>query len=345
MRWFGIHDDTRRLTVTKVIREPGEREEIKGEAPQHWYFAKLKFRAGEQKRVSVFYEVQTITRGEGFPGSREFSPRVFEYELSPSSTWGNGRVAELNIHLKIGELVNRKIPLIEKSLSRGVWDPYRKQWSWSFKDFSLRGAAPLKFTYHAGLWKQHTLVQQQRLPRGAIASIRASSSLKSQFGVSYIAENMLDGDPRTAWVEGAREVGVGEWIEVNFRRGVELTGIEMLNGYFHSSRAFVENGRVISFAVSIEDWDQSQRAVFETYSLPNTIAASTRGLTRPLSEYALDLPGAFTDCLLGTDWRRRDEPKNHPKRLRFRISKAARGSVYADTAVSELYLLGSYDPK
>ena len=197
----------------------------------------------------------------------------------------------------------------------------------------LKRAADLRFAYHTGVWKRQLAVEQQRLPLAAISSIRASSTLKPSAGVRYDPGNLLDGRAKTAWVEGVQDDGVGEWIEVTFRPGVELYGVAMLNGYGQSEKTFKENGRVSAVEVTLQDRDRSRSSSLEKHSLD-------RG---NFAESSPNLPSAFLVDILSDQWVPGKEAYN-PKKLRLRIIKAHRGSAYADTAISELYLLGTFKP-
>lgn len=81
-------------------------------------------------------------------------------------------------------------------------------------------------------------------------NIVASSALKAQGSKSYKASNIFDGDLETAWVEGVKGHGIGQWIEFK-NVGIRIEGdwcgfssISILNGYVKSDKAWRENGRV-----------------------------------------------------------------------------------------------------
>ncbi|MFK4301858.1 hypothetical protein ABH892_001962 [Paenibacillus sp. RC254] len=74
--------------------------------------------------------------------------------------------------------------------------------------------------------------------------ISASSMLSDQAGNSYAARNIMDGDASTAWCEGAKGDGIGEWIKIDFGSVQELKGFELINGLAKSSDTFQANNRV-----------------------------------------------------------------------------------------------------
>lgn len=74
--------------------------------------------------------------------------------------------------------------------------------------------------------------------------IIASSTLPDQAGNSYADQNIMDGDASTAWCEGVKGDGIGEWIKIDFGSMQELKGFELFNGLAKSSKAFQANNRV-----------------------------------------------------------------------------------------------------
>lgn len=73
---------------------------------------------------------------------------------------------------------------------------------------------------------------------------KASSTLAPQGKYSYGIDKMSDSDPMTAWVEGKKGYGIGEWFEV------EAQNINSIyNGYQFSSSIWLSNSRVKRFKV------------------------------------------------------------------------------------------------
>jgi hypothetical protein len=85
--------------------------------------------------------------------------------------------------------------------------------------------------------------------------VKASSTLAQQGKYKYTANNILDDNPTTAWVEGNVDYGIGEFLE--FKEWVPMgTGeISMLNGYQSSKTAWENNSRVKKFKISINGKD------------------------------------------------------------------------------------------
>lgn len=117
--------------------------------------------------------------------------------------------------------------------------------------------------------------------RLAVAEIIASSMLPPAGGVTYAPTNLVDGDPTTAWNEGARGAA-GEWVEVTLPEAVSVARVLVWNGY-QKGRQFLENGRVHTllidaggrrFTVELLDVANSQAV-----DLPEPVLTSTIRLT------------------------------------------------------------------
>ena len=79
-------------------------------------------------------------------------------------------------------------------------------------------------------------------------SVSASSELT---GGDYDAMNVLDGDPKTAWVEGVDGVGYWEYLEFRLEPGKSVAFIELENGYWKSEDIFTKNGRPRALRISV----------------------------------------------------------------------------------------------
>ena len=80
-----------------------------------------------------------------------------------------------------------------------------------------------------------------------IEPIKASSTLSSQGKFNYKVDN-LAGDPTTAWVEGKKGYGIGEWFEV---KAISVNNI--YNGYQASPKSFIDNSRVKKMKIYKDD--------------------------------------------------------------------------------------------
>jgi hypothetical protein len=75
------------------------------------------------------------------------------------------------------------------------------------------------------------------------------SSFKMDLGLEYAPENLMDGDPSTAWAGGSISSGEGQWMEFAFDMPVRITGLGIYNGHqgegqFEKFRR-IRSGRVV----------------------------------------------------------------------------------------------------
>ena len=57
------------------------------------------------------------------------------------------------------------------------------------------------------------------------------SSFKMDLGMTYGPENLMDGDPTTAWAGGSVSSGEGQWMEFSFALPVNVTKLGIYNGH------------------------------------------------------------------------------------------------------------------
>ncbi|MEZ4749822.1 MAG: hypothetical protein R3B54_04115 [Bdellovibrionota bacterium] len=87
---------------------------------------------------------------------------------------------------------------------------------------------------------------------GPKATLTVSSALKPSRNIHYGVENLVDGNPKTAWIEGAKEIGVGEKLAVSFEKPVEIYGIRFIPGYSKSA-FYLSNNPIPVFSLSVGD--------------------------------------------------------------------------------------------
>ena len=86
-------------------------------------------------------------------------------------------------------------------------------------------------------------------------SIRSSSTLFERKGSykTYWPGNVIDNNPATAWVEGEKGNGIGEWIDFAFFNPINLNTIRIINGYAKSDALYAANNRVKKLKIDFDD--------------------------------------------------------------------------------------------
>ncbi|SFR87346.1 NADase-type glycan-binding domain-containing protein [Anaeromicropila populeti] len=128
--------------------------------------------------------------------------------------------------------------------------------------------------------------------------------------ISHSVFNMLDGDLSTAWVEGVDGVGEGESVMFYFSEPVNLSKIQIANGYLKSQKTYNNNGKVKEMIISFSNGD------FVKAELDNAYYSGV-GSTE------------YTDIL---EW---DEPV-YTDYVVLTIVNADKGDKYSDTCISEV---------
>jgi hypothetical protein len=72
----------------------------------------------------------------------------------------------------------------------------------------------------------------------------SSSALKATTTNNFRATNLVDGDVTTAWNEGAKGVGLGEWVRFEFSSPVTLARIDLANGNQKDEQRFSGDIRI-----------------------------------------------------------------------------------------------------
>ncbi len=79
-----------------------------------------------------------------------------------------------------------------------------------------------------------------------VRHVTASSQLKSSKAASptYDPGNVRDGESSTAWCEGAKGTGRGEWLEFDFHTPVTVQALTLVTGYDKSPEVWRNNARL-----------------------------------------------------------------------------------------------------
>lgn len=136
----------------------------------------------------------------------------------------------------------------------------------------------------------------------SINELGASSTLSPQGKNNYESKNLIDNEPRTAWVEGKPNYGIGESFEI------KASNVNTIyNGYQASTTAWKNNSRVKRFRVFRDD-------------KPLCLL----DLTDEMGEQLFELPRA------------EGEDPSTIYTFKFKIEDVYKGLKYSDVAISEI---------
>ena len=85
------------------------------------------------------------------------------------------------------------------------------------------------------------------------SSVTSSSSLASQGKFSYTPNLTIDGKLETAWLEGAKGNGIGEWILYSSENNQTVSSMTIYNGYLKNNTTYLNNGRMKKFSLEFSD--------------------------------------------------------------------------------------------
>ena len=141
-------------------------------------------------------------------------------------------------------------------------------------------------------------------------SASASSTLPDEGSYTYPPSMVLDGDPVTAWVEGAAGNGEGEWIQLSGTQPFSFTGLVIRAGYQKDPTTFTNNGRPTKLLMECSDG----------------------------SAWEMELPPGRGETVIPMGQRLEESW------IRFTIQEVNPGSKYEDTCISEISLMNWKEP-
>jgi len=155
-------------------------------------------------------------------------------------------------------------------------------------------------------------------------SISASSYLKSKDStINYLPQNANDLSFKTAWSEGVKGYGVGEYLVYYFKPlAPRITTVIVANGYVKSEKAFRENSRVKKLKMYVRD---------------KPVAILNLKDCRCEQMFEFEPIGRWKEYR-NLDWK--EVEKLPDWTMKFEILEVYPGDKYDDTVISEIYFDG-----
>jgi hypothetical protein len=160
-------------------------------------------------------------------------------------------------------------------------------------------------------------------PAFKVKSISASSSLEG-----YPAENMLDQDTGTAWVEDDAGYGEGSEITLRAERPSPVHGIRFGSGFLKSMSLYEENGCPSRYTVILDG---------------KTVIIPEDGLPDDFTPLHLEDPYGVEDIIGGTDYEDSVYTDSvsfgrefTAREITIRIDRVRPGTRFQDTCISEI---------
>lgn len=287
-----------------------------------WYTTTLSFGAGETKTISVHCRV--LASFEDFSTTKNYLPsyssRYFRYTLDPAGYWGCGTADEMEMAVDFS-WVRANAGEVEEIAGPGEWIT-DNIWGFSSTDFMLDDAGIIEFQYSNSVWKRAMLIDEHAMSSWQMGNVTVSSELPAQGEHDYDYDNMFDGNPSTAWVEGAAGDGTGEWIEVEPPVAFGLGSIAIVNGYQSSREAYESNGRAARIRCTVYRTDGNT----ESYTTDLEDLSWEEVSSDPTHGYQIVFDSGM--------------PMEVDKFI-LEILSVYPGSVYNDMCISECIILGN----
>lgn len=144
---------------------------------------------------------------------------------------------------------------------------------------------------------------------------KVSSALKPQGEHEYGSKSISDLNYKTAWVEGVKGYGIGEYTIFEFQPGPRINEVIIANGYIKDKKTWKNNSRVKQLKMYLNN---------ELFAILN--------LQDVYAEQSFKVP------VIGT---KNDLNKTISGiKIKFEISAVYKGDKYDDTAITEIYFDG-----
>jgi hypothetical protein len=119
----------------------------------------------------------------------------------------------------------------------------------------------------------------------------------------YEPDNMLDGQLRTAWVEGVPGLGSGTRLTFRLPTRVRVTRVRIVNGYAKTTKTHLENAAARTILIRTAGMSKPLRHTLARDSRPQTIRGAF-GMTRRVTiQIVSAYPGdRFEDLALSEVW-------------------------------------------
>ena len=107
-----------------------------------------------------------------------------------------------------------------------------------------------------------------------VEDVMASSEL-SESNMTHFAGRVLDGDPDTAWVEGAAGQGIGEKLVLTFDGTYQVSGLRICAGYQKNDYVYYNNSRPETISVEFSDGSVENYSLADVYDQEQVVTFST----------------------------------------------------------------------
>jgi hypothetical protein len=307
---------------------------------REWFISEIPFKEKEAKTVKVSYRVKNRLDDWVFTKSfrPEFSDRTFTYLLKPSQNWGDGIVKKCTIRMDLRNLL-KSSGIIKEIYPKGYTNE-KGVLTWKCSNLDLKRAEDIKLVYDNSAAALTKYISGERIQSKHVVSVKASSVLKTdEVNIyNYEPKNLFDNDLNTAWCEGVKGHGEGQWVEFNFAGNVSVGAIGIINGYTKREALYYANNRIKKIKLDVEyqpgEYDERNPSGESKKDLKKeTTAIDLKQLQ--FNELNKNVQAPFISWL--ADY---DDNYRRVNKIRLTILEVSPGTKYNDTCISEVYFIG-----
>lgn len=330
---FSIFDGEKKLNVKEELIEEknvDKQQNFSGYANmsiekilRKWFVTKINFKANEKKTITVQYKVKSSYCDLGVSNQflSIYDKNFFIYDLTPAANFGDGIIKNFNVTIDVKNLKEiggkiEKMNLKNCKYSDGVYKFTRN-------DFNIDKQKNILLRYDCTDSKAIKEMMDTRINNDHIKRIVASSTLKG-----YDPKNLLDVNLDTTWAEGAKGLGIYQWIKVEFCRPIRLGLVGIANGYTKSEETYNDNGKIKK--LRIERFCNNHLVGEAIVELKDR---SFKEISKKDSNKSIDVIKDYGDGYEKVD------------KIRITVLDIYEGNKCEDTCISELFLLSHDDFK
>lgn len=280
-----------------------------------WYVSGFTIKAYETVNLAVSYCIRAgysdMENGKSY--IPEFGPRKFFWDFEPAQHWGNGTVDQMLITVDAQSIIDKKGSVSFNGMKFGQKGTI---YTMQAKSFDFRNASVLEVKYKYDEYLQNVSLLRSTMAVADSVSVSASSQLKG----NYAAENIVDYNFTTAWMEGSTGFGQNDFVEIVFKKPCHFNAIAIIPGYTKSEEIYKSNNRIkeLEIVAYYADDDSTQQIL----SFPDG--------------YLRDFP-ARVDITKSFMILSSYPPENqYIKKIRFIIKSIYKGTRDNDTGISEI---------
>jgi len=219
--------------------------------------SRIVFKAGEKKKIQISFlsKYQRVSGGTG--SMSEYLKQYFTYLLATASVW-KGPIKKGSIRIRVIGIPEKMVKIYPSRQFTKTGNSY----IWNFQNLEPK----IKHNIQVSIDNRYT--QYLLFKKGEYGNLRgwyiirgkkyyydhqkfrikASSTLKG-----YSAYSARDFKTKTAWVEGKKSAGIGEYLLLGLYRPAKLSHIGIIPGLAKNRKLYFLNNRVAEVKVVINN--------------------------------------------------------------------------------------------